>query len=952
MKQIFILMLCLIIAICASAQTQGDTLLVKQARQLVNEEKFSEALEVFLKAEKTFTADTTEYYGDVQHNIGYCYYKLGDKRNAATYWEKALNIYPQFSDKHGQILEFLAAIYDDLGDQTNLMRILQLTQEHNAHELTKPMVSIKDHIERAQYYAATDNQTQAKSIFLHALDKISTATPQEQEDLYSAYASYLGNNRDHHGAADNYALSANAHKNRAGKDRQWAVLMFLSALHYQIDKQWQSAYDTYAEAKPQFSTADDAKYRRNCSSGMGTCMYFLGNFSEARSLYVETIESFQTDKESADYAKALRNVAKADVKLKRFDEAINYLQTAADIYEKLGDDSNLQATLTELNSAKVKAGQDFDESIDQRITASAKAQSKKILDEERSNLPLYKLQFGDDGISYVRSLGLVAELTYELEDKTKGIELYEDYLKKYRSALRHAFVMQDEKERQRTWAEETLTLDSLVAHNFDYDSTTVALANRLSAMAYDVQLLSKGILLNSSIEFEQVVETYGDEQLKSDYAQIKAINAKIEQLQGSSSTAESLEELARRRQERDQQMLSLMQRCKEMSDFTEYLDYTWRDVQQALGEKDVAIEFGEIKNGVPSSNNVIAAYILTKNMPAPLCIPICLRIHASMMAKDSLVYSNEAYGNLVWGNIMQLVAGCERIYFSPTAEFSSFGIEYLCYQGKPIIDRCEVYRLSSTKELCRHHEPVSLGHVALFGNIDYGSTGQVKTVRWHHTDERSGRESEEQSGTISFNPLRGTSREINEIAKMLKSSKAGEGKTFEGTNASEQTLRRMSGDNQLDVIHIATHGQYYGTRKATEAEAMQCSVLAFSGANIPNDDVSSDGIVTAQDIAAMNLRHCGMAVLSACETGLGKLGSDGVFGLQRGFKNAGVHTLLMSLSKVNDTATTELMIQFYKSLATNGVTPNAALRQAQNYLRTHGYNNPRLWASFIILDGQ
>ena len=88
---------------------------------------------------------------------------------------------------------------------------------------------------------------------------------------------------------------------------------------------------------------------------------------------------------------------------------------------------------------------------------------------------------------------------------------------------------------------------------------------------------------------------------------------------------------------------------------------------------------------------------------------------------------------------------------------------------------------------------------------------------------------------------------------------------------------------------------------------MDNCLLAFAGANI--DD---NGIVTAADIASMNLRQCDLAVLSACETGLGKLGSDGVYGLQRGFKNAGVRTLLMSLQKVYDKATVELMIKFYQ----------------------------------------
>lgn len=956
MRKILALIVCCLSVYAAEAQTQrGDTAMVRQAREVVKSEDYAKALDMFLAADKTFVPDTTDYYGNLQHNIGYCYYMLGDKRNTAVYWEKTLAVFPQFSDKHGQMLEFLASIYDDLGDQTNLMRILELTEAHNQHELTKPMESVKDYLDRAQYYAATGDNAQAKSLFLQVLEKAKTeATPAEREDIYSAYAKYLGDTGDRQGAAENYVMAARAREaTDKGKDRQWAMKMYLAGLNLQLDRQWQSAYNAYTEAEPVFAAADDEKYVRNCQSNMGTCMYFQQNYEEAKTLYQKVRQSLEADKETADYAKALRNVAKADVKLQLFEEAIEYLQQAADIYEKQGDNTGLQSALSELNIAKMKAGQDADESIDRRVEAMTHAQSQKILDEERKNQPLYKLQFGEDGLQYVSSLGMVAELTYELEDKAEGVKLYEEYLDKYRTALRRAFVLRNEQERQRTWQEEQMTLDSLVAHTYGYDSTTVALAPSLNAMAYDVQLLSKGVLLNSSIEFGRLIEESGDVAAASDYAKAKELEKRIQSLQADNATGENTAEITRLKEESDRLMLSLMQRCKELGDYTKYMDYTWQDVREALGNGDVAIEFAEVKNGVPYTQNIIVALVNAKALPAPLCLPICPRMIAAMMVNDTLRYETADYGTLVWGYLWPLIDGCKRLYFSPTAEFASLGIEYLQYQGKPIIDRCEVYRLSSTKELCRECSTQSLSHAALFGGIDYGASGEGCRIRWRHTDERSGQVSEEQSGILNFAPLAGTEREVKQIQKLLEATRGHEANVLTGAAASEQTLRGLSGDKQLDVLHIATHGAFTGNKKTTEAEAMQCSMLAFSGVNDPTEDSDNDGTVTAQDIAEMNLRHCGMAVLSACETGLGKLGGDGVFGLQRGFKNAGVHTLLMSLNKVDDAATTELMTQFYKALlATPSLSPNAALRQAQQYLRNNGYASPKYWASFIILDGQ
>ena len=99
----------------------------------------------------------------------------------------------------------------------------------------------------------------------------------------------------------------------------------------------------------------------------------------------------------------------------------------------------------------------------------------------------------------------------------------------------------------------------------------------------------------------------------------------------------------------------------------------------------------------------------------------------------------------------------------------------------------------------------------------------------------------------------------------------------------------------------------------------------------------------------MNLRQCDMAVLSACQTGLGAEGADGIFGLQRGFKNAGVHTLLMSLDFANDESTTKLMVAFYEGIA-NGLSKRAALLNAQKETREAGYSEGKYWAPFILLD--
>ena len=96
-----------------------------------------------------------------------------------------------------------------------------------------------------------------------------------------------------------------------------------------------------------------------------------------------------------------------------------------------------------------------------------------------------------------------------------------------------------------------------------------------------------------------------------------------------------------------------------------------------------------------------------------------------------------------------------------------------------------------------------------------------------------------------------------------------------------------------------------------------------------------------------------MVVLSACETGLGDINSNGIYGLQRGFKKAGVKTILMSLDKVDDEATKILMVEFYRNLM-SGKSKHQSLKDAQKHLRqveNGKYDKPEYWSSFILLDG-
>ena len=137
------------------------------------------------------------------------------------------------------------------------------------------------------------------------------------------------------------------------------------------------------------------------------------------------------------------------------------------------------------------------------------------------------------------------------------------------------------------------------------------------------------------------------------------------------------------------------------------------------------------------------------------------------------------------------------------------------------------------------------------------------------------------------------------------------------------------------------------------------SFLVMSGANSSINkegflNTEEDGLLTASEISKFDLHKIKMLVLSACETARGNYGTDDmIWGVQRGFKEAGVKSILMSLKKVDDEATKILMVEFYKNLM-SGKTKLQSLKDAQKHLRqidNGKYDDPKYWASFILLDG-
>jgi CHAT domain-containing protein/tetratricopeptide (TPR) repeat protein len=234
-----------------------------------------------------------------------------------------------------------------------------------------------------------------------------------------------------------------------------------------------------------------------------------------------------------------------------------------------------------------------------------------------------------------------------------------------------------------------------------------------------------------------------------------------------------------------------------------------------------------------------------------------------------------------------------------------------------------------------------------------------------------------------FSPLEGTRGELATIEKLYSDTFGASGlKMLGGTLATKDAVRREAPRHLY--LHLATHGFFAAERfKSALGRNTQPTVagielrgnqtvagyhpgllsgLALAGANVPTPD--DDGILTAEEVATLDLSGTELAVLSACETGLGQVaGGEGLLGLQRAFHAAGARTVIASLWKVDDAATRDIMERFYDNLWNKQMEKLAALREAQLWmLRTRGARGltlaggkpldgrlpPYFWGAFVL----
>ena len=400
----------------------------------------------------------------------------------------------------------------------------------------------------------------------------------------------------------------------------------------------------------------------------------------------------------------------------------------------------------------------------------------------------------------------------------------------------------------------------------------------------------------------------------------------------------------------------------------------WSDIQKKLTNDDIVIDF--ITTQDDSDNRIYHALVIDNRCEYPNMITLFKESDLEKLSHINTTTDLEQLGNYIWKPILDQYEQVENIYFSPDGILHKLPIEFCYVAGiSEMMEQYNMYRLSSIKEILFPNSVKPNTTAVLYGGLDYDMLTKESMNDNDGKEYSLFRSINDRGG---FEPLLSTLEEVDEISNLLAGQKVSTS-LYTGKDGTEETFVNLSGKD-VNILHLSTHGMYVGPNSLKQKKlennfnflelitnekdpvkedvVLTHSFLVMSGGNKHTQREiigtgESDGILTASEISYVDLSKVDIVVLSACESGLGDLENDGIYGLQRGFKKAGVKTILMSLDKVDDEATKILMVEFYRNLMI-GKTKQQSLHNAQQYLRkveNGKYDNPKYWASFIMLDG-
>lgn len=703
------------------------------------------------------------------------------------------------------------------------------------------------------------------------------------------------------------------------------------AIYQQTIGNYEKAKFYYSKAKP--FASDNISLQVDIIQNLATLSQHEGDYYEAIILLKEAVDAYAAiySKNHPYYATALQNLANAYNKNGDPAKAIELLDEAIRIDKNNGLENNISNT-NKLHNLAVILLETDELNRAKEIFTTVLANRSRLL--------------GENHPDYIYSLYNMAVLMQKMNNYSQAKEYFKRVIEKYDFQIESFFPYLSEQEKSKYYSKIKEAFTAFQDFAAEYSS----IDQSINIDLYNFQLNHKAILLNSSKSINKIIDQSDDIELISTYnnwielktslAKYYSMSKKELELAGISigailNEANNLEKKISLKTD----LLSSNHSVKQNN---------WKDVQSKLNEDEAAIEIIRIKKN--TSNDIVwyAAVIVKPELSVPKLI--VLDNGMDLESKFFKLYINsikfkrqdtQSYNNF-WKPIDEALVGVKKIFLSSDGIYNKINISSL-FNPTPetyVLDQMIVHNVTNTIEVTSNMQPITINdefNITLLGDPSFDGDGKQD---------------------YSITPLPGTRIEVETIDSLTQ-IKGIESVKLLGNSASEENLKSIESTN---ILHIATHGFFLADNDPNEDmysiennPLMRSGLLLFGSAkSFRGDHIGfsgsselEDGILTAYETMNMRLTKTDLVILSACETGLGEVkNGEGVYGLQRAFIIAGAKSIIISLWKVDDTSTKELMILFYQNIF-NGMDKFEALNIAQKQLKEK-YSLPYYWGAFVI----
>ncbi len=735
----------------------------------------------------------------------------------------------------------------------------------------------------------------------------------------------------------------------------------------------------------------------NTLNNLASCYSDLGQFHKALDFYLQArdLTLKHQGENHPDYALSLNNLAECYSKLDQKEQALKLHIQAHELIRKHQGENNPHYSLSLMNLAGCYSSlNQFNKALPLYIEGNNLI--RKLLGENHPSyagslislafcysnsnqkekaLPLYiqandliRKSLGENHVNYAQSLVSLAVIYSELGYSNKALPLHKQAVTIIQKKLNDTSLVLSEQEQLGYQQEAAFYLD----HYFE-----AAIKSKAKpADIYEVALNIKGTIMARQRDLRlfrhQLAQS--DPKTKKLITQVQELSAQISLLsrkslltQDQSNRNDKLKHLSQEREDLETQIVKSLPNWQR-----ELKNISISELQKLLPDRSALLDFSVIY--AQTNNSYVVGFYIPKTGPIQVKELGATRELTEAIATwrksvsnrlEPIEFANDPARILRdrllqpwmddWNNIDTLLISADGVLGNisfpalPGKDSKKFLIEEKTVALIPVVKLLPDLLAAEIPKPNR-----SIQQLILYGGIDYGES-KNEVVKQERTQKRS-LPLAENILQINWPHLKGTRTEIEAIMAIFKETQNNQAHLLR-TDKEANKSNFLKDITQTTVAHIATHGFFNRIRDIEKTQSLSVdrepiqfasaktkfnpllhpgvqSGLVFAGANVPSD--SEDGILSALEIAELDLTNLKLAILSACETGLGKeLTGEGTVGLLRAFQIAGAKNVIASSWEVGDQSTAATMKLFYINHYRDRKTPLKALRDAQLTIMYH-----------------